>query len=256
MSASTLTAAPQKQAGAPLVQCFLFKGLPHGTKGKYWNAVAINLNSVTWKSLFPAPANAEMCETNWTRMLATRVLQQAAEKKKQSQKAGNARACAAGGNDGEWESGAGDRDDDEGAAAPAPEDLEGEGVPSVTSSKAKQEKINSLLDAYLSQSSAFHGANGAASSAASKKVSGQPGEDADDVEKASMGGTAKKAKKDPLPGPSSVERAQEHAMQQSSHFAAGFSSIAESFKPDTQEVFEGKAKAIAMHIGITSDPAL
>ena len=178
-------------------------------------------------------------------MLATRVLQQAAEKKKQSQKAGNARACA-GGNDGEWQSGAGDRDD-EGAAAPDAEDLEGDGVPS---SKAKQEKINSLLDAYLSQSAAFHGANGAASSKASKKVSGQVGEDSDEVEKASMGGTAKKLKRDPLPGPSSVERAQEHAMQQSSHFASGFSSIAESFKPDTPEVFEGKAKAIAMHIGI------
>jgi hypothetical protein len=107
----------------------------------------------------------------------------------------------------------------------------------------------------LTQSAAFHGANGAASSAASKKVSGQAGEDTDEVEKASMAGTAKKPKKDPLPGPSAVERAQEHAMQQSSHFASGFSSIAESFKPDTPEVFEGKAKAIAMHIGITSDPA-
>jgi cytochrome oxidase assembly protein ShyY1 len=44
-------------------------------------------------------------------------------------------------------------------------------------------------------------------------------------------------------------------MQQSSHLASSFSSIAESFKSDTQEVFEGKAKAIAIHIGITSDPA-
>ena len=117
------------------------------------------------------------------------------------------------------------------------------------SSKAKQETINSLLDAYLTQCAAFH-ANGAASSAASKKASGQAGEDTDEVEKASMGGTAKKLKRDPLPGPSSVEKAQEHAMQQSSHFASGFSSIAESFKPDTPEVFESKAKAIAMHIGI------
>lgn len=254
MSASTLTAAPQKAPGAPLTQIHLFKGLPYGTKGKFWNAVAINLNSPAWSSLFPAAAVADTCETNWTRMLATRVLQQAGEKKKQSQKAGDARACAAGGNDNEWQSGAGDRDDtDEGAAAPAVDDLEGDGVPG---SKAKQEKCNSLLDAYLSQSAAFHGANGAASSAASKKASGQTGEDTDEVEKASMAGTAKKPKKDPLPGPSAVERAQEHAMQQSSHFASGFSSIAESFKPDTPEVFEGKAKAIAMHIGITSDPAL
>lgn len=185
-------------------------------------------------------------------MLATRVLQHQALKKKQARNAGNARACAAGGNDGEWESGAGDRDHEENAAAaPDAEDLEGNGVPS---SKAKQEKIDSLLDAYLTQSAAFNGANGAASSAGSKK-SGQPGEDLDEVEKASLGLTVKKAKKDPLPGPTSVERAQEHAMQQSSHFASSFSSIAESFKPDTQEVFESKAKAIAIHIGITSDPA-
>jgi hypothetical protein len=74
MSVSTLTTAPQKQAGTPLVQYRLFKGLPHGTKGKFWNAVAINLNSVAWSFLFPAAAVADTCETNWTRMLATRVL--------------------------------------------------------------------------------------------------------------------------------------------------------------------------------------
>jgi hypothetical protein len=253
----TLTAAPQKQAGAPLIQVRLFKGLPTGTKGKFWNAVAINLNSPSWSSDFPAPAVAVTCETNWTRMLATRVLQQQALKRN----AGNAKACAAGGgNPEDWVSGAGDQDESA-AAAPAAADLDDNGVP-VSSSKAKQEKIDSLLDAYLTQSSAFHGANGGAASGAAvnaqpSKKSGQPGEDLSEVEASALGDkpTSKKAKKDPLPGPTSVERAQEHAMQQSSHFASGFASIAESFKPDATEVFEAKAKAIATHIGITSDPA-
>ena len=39
-------------------------------------------------------------------------------------------------------------------------------------------------------------------------------------------------------------------MQQSSQFSSGFASIAESFRPDTKEAFESKAKAIATHIGM------
>ncbi len=59
--------------------------------------------------------------------------------------------------------------------------------------------------------------------------------------------TAKKSKQEPLPPP--VKEAQLHAMQQSSNFSSGFSSIAESFKPDTAEQFAAKAQAASTLIG-------
>ena len=106
----------------------------------------------------------------------------------------------------------------------------------------------------MAQASAFYDTAAAvAPSNGAGKKSGQQNEDSSEVENAALGGTVKKPKRESLPGPTSVERAQEHAMQQSSQFASGFSSIAESFRPDTPEVFAGKAKAIAMHIGTVSD---
>ena len=84
---------------------------------------------------------------------------------------------------------------------------------------------------------------------AKSKKSGQPGEDDNEVELHMMGErkTAKKSKQDPLPAP--VKEAQQHAMQQSSNFSSGFSSIAESFKPDTAEQFAAKAQAASTLIG-------
>ena len=120
-------------------------------------------------------------------------------------------------------------------------------------------RINSLLDEYLAK---IHQASSASvdvdSSAKEnlqpkRKISGQPGEDDDEVEKRMMGDggkTAKKHKHEALPGP--VKEAQHHAMQQSSNFSSGFASIASSFKPDTPEQFEAKAKAAATLIGIMS----
>ncbi len=193
-------------------------------------------------------------EQNWDRMLGKRVQQKAAQAKKQAGKAGDSAAGARGGNPVDWKSGEGDRDDD---ASRDGEDAD-------SGSATFQDKIDSLLDAYLLQVAAHGGTAAAASSstvaaaavplasssAAAKKPSGQAGEDTEEVEAASLGVTVKKARKEPLPGPNHVEMAQAQAMHQSSHFASGFSSIAQSFKPDTPEVFEGKAKAIATHIGI------
>jgi len=82
------------------------------------------------------------------------------------------------------------------------------------------------------------------------KKSGQKGEDENEVEEHMMGErktTAKKSKQEPLPPP--VKEAQLHAMQQSSNFSSGFSSIAESFKPDTAEQFAAKAQAASTLIG-------
>jgi hypothetical protein len=77
--------------------------------------------------------------------------------------------------------------------------------------------------------------------------SGQPGEDDDEVEDKALGKTVKKSKKEPLPCP--VRDAQQHSMQQSSSFSNGFAAIADSFKPDTAEQFEAKAKAASKLIG-------
>jgi hypothetical protein len=251
--AATLTAAPQIKSGSPLTQVRLFKGLPYGSKLKFWSAVCNNLNSAQWSSIFPAPAVAANVTDNWTRMLTARAAQQSVLAKKQAGKAGNPRACA-GANEGEFESGAGDRDPGLLGAANADVDEMGGEEGGVTGSKAKQDKIDSLLDSYLAQAQAFHGTAAAvAHSTPAAKKSGQAGEDVDEVECAALGGTMKRGRKDSLPGPTSVERAQEHAMQQSSQFASGFASIAESFKGDTAEVFAGKAKAIATHIGTVSD---
>ena len=262
--AASLTTAPQPKSGQPAIQISLFKGIPYGCKTKYWTAVSNNLNSDSWSSSFPIAAVPTTVEANWDRMLGKRVQQKAALAKKQASKAGDSAACGKGGNAADWVSGGGERDDLEGS-----HDAPGASDDADSGSATFQEKIDSLLDAYLLQVAAHGGAAAAASSstaaaaaapptsscAAAKKPSGQPGEDKDEVESASLGLTVKKARKEPLPGPNHVQMAQQQAMHQSSHFASGFSSIAQSFKPDTPEMFEGKAKAIATHIGITSDHA-
>jgi hypothetical protein len=116
-------------------------------------------------------------------------------------------------------------------------------------------RINSLLDSYLSK---VERASGGADSygkenrivPAGKSGYGQVGEDEDEVENRALGKTSKKSKKEPLP--TSVREAQQHAMQQSSNFSSGFASIAESFKPDTAEQFEAKARAASKLLGLVS----
>jgi hypothetical protein len=116
-------------------------------------------------------------------------------------------------------------------------------------------RINSLLDSYLAK---VQRASGGADSSekenrlvpAGKSGYGQVGEDEDEVEDRALGKTSKKSKKEPLP--TVVREAQQHAMQQSSSFSSGFACIAESFKPDTAEQFEAKARAVSTLLGLLS----
>jgi hypothetical protein len=119
-------------------------------------------------------------------------------------------------------------------------------------------RLNSLLDQYLAKIQQASSVSAAVPSGKENlgpkksKKSGQEGEDDDEVEKFSLGqgSTAKKPKNEAPPGP--VKEAQHHAMQQSSNFSSGFASIAASFKPDTPEQFEAKAKAAATLVGSMS----
>ena len=187
-----ITVEVQKGQTKVMMDIDLARGLPYATKGKYWSAVTAHLNSKEWAHAFPstAPACASTCETNWERLLAKRITEHSREVHKTKRKEGDPKACSGGGNSADWNSGAGDKsgeDDDE---------------DNVTTSGSKaratstQDKLDSLLDTYISKVANFTVSSAAANKenekepAAStrKAASGQPGEDKGEVESAMIGG--------------------------------------------------------------------
>jgi hypothetical protein len=188
-----ITVEVQKGHTKVMVVVDLARGFPYGTKGKYWSAVTAHLNSKEWAHAFPstAPACASTCETNWERLLAKRITENSRESQKRIRKEGDSKACSGGGNSADWNSGAGDKSSDD--------DDDADTV-TTSGSKARatstQDKIDSLLDTYISKVANFTVSSAAANKenekepAAStrKAASGQPGEDKGEVESAIIGG--------------------------------------------------------------------
>ena len=111
----------------------LYQGIPSKGKGKFWAAVASNLNSKEWKSAFPAAAAiADTVEKNWERILGNRMSQLQVEAKKREAKKGDPKACVQR-NPGEEVSGEGDRDD-------AVQGAEGEAVVEAAGVPQKQQQ--------------------------------------------------------------------------------------------------------------------
>ena len=187
-----ITVEVQKGHTKVMVVVDLARGFPYGTKGKYWSAVTAHLNSKEWAHAFPstAPACASTCETNWERLLAKRITENSRESQKRIRKEGDSKACSGGGNSADWNSGAGDKSSDD--------DDDADTV-TTSGSKARatstQDKIDSLLDTYISKVANFTVSSAAANkenekepASTRKAASGQPGEDKGEVESAMIGG--------------------------------------------------------------------
>jgi hypothetical protein len=186
-----ITVEVQKGQTKVMVVVDLARGFPYGTKGKYWSAVTAHLNGKEWEHAFlsTAPACASTCETNWERLLAKRITENSRESQKRKRKEGNSKACSGGGNPADWKSGEGDKSSDD-----------DDSTVTTSGSKARttstQDKIDSLLDTYISKVANFTESSAAANkenekepAASTRKApSGQPGEDKGDVENALIGG--------------------------------------------------------------------